>query len=252
MISLLAPSKTMNFTPVTLPGAKITQPYFQAQAAQIVRAVLEAENLPHILQASDVIVEKTRRAYEQWGSHTNPSIYAYAGDVYKGFFASTLKADDIAWAQEHLFILSGLYGALRPLDAISAYRLEMKARLAVNGGRNLYAFWGERVAKLIDEKAGGVICILSSGEYAKVVTAHAQSRLITPVFMDKKPNGTIGTVPIYSKMMRGVMARWIIDHRIDTPDGLRSFAAHGYGYAAEHSTSDKLVFYRQEMKPLQF
>lgn len=214
----------MNFIPVSLPDAVVTVPYFYSQANQIVQAIRQSDDLPMIVQASDSIVEKTRVAYENWGRVTNPSIYAYVGDVYKGFFAPTLQRDDIKWAQEHLYTLSGLYGALRPLDQISAYRLEMKAKLRVAHAKNLYDFWGDRIAKLIDEKADGIVCILSSDEYAKVVTAHTSCRIVTPVFLDKKPNGTIGTVPIYSKMMRGVMARWIIDNRVDIPEQLKRFS----------------------------
>lgn len=242
----------MNFTPATLPELAPTTPMFQEQAHQIVRAILATDDLSTILHASDAIVNKTRHAYEQWGDRTNPSVYAYAGDVYKGFFASTLDADAIDWAQQHVLILSGLYGALRPRDAISGYRLEMKAKLPVAESKDLYAFWGDRIAALVDSQANGIICVLSSDEYARVVTRHTVSRIVTPVFLDKKPNGTIGTVPIYSKMMRGVMARWIIDHRIDTPEGLRDFALYGYAYDANHSLPDRPAFYREIMAPLRF
>ena len=242
----------MDFTPVALPGVSMTEPCFYPQARQIVRAVLETKDLRNIMQASDAIVDRTRLSYEQWGAHQNPSVYAYIGDVYKGFFARTLGYDDIRWAQEHILILSGLYGALRPLDAISGYRLEMKAKLPVGRAKDLYAFWGDTVAQMVDEKAGGVICVLSSDEYAKIVTVHTKSRIVTPVFLDKKPNGSIGTVPIYSKMMRGVMARWIIDNRIDTPEGLSDFSKHDYAYDAKNSTPDRPAFYREVMTPLRF
>lgn len=251
MISLLAPSKTMNFTPMAQAVTPST-PYFYAEASQIVEAIKQSDDLVAIVRASDAIVQKTKLAYEHWGDYTNPSIFAYVGDVYKGFFAPTLQPDDICWAQEHLIILSGLYGALRPLDQISAYRLEMKAKVRVNGSKDLYDFWGDRVARLVDERANGIICVLSSDEYAKVVTAHTASRIVTPVFLDKKPNGTIGTVPIYSKMMRGVMARWIIDNRVDTPEQLKAFSRYGYSYDAGSSTIDRPAFYRDIMTPLRF
>jgi uncharacterized protein len=172
--------------------------------------------------------------------------------VYKGFFAQTLSLDDITWAQKHVRILSGLYGVLRPLDKVSAYRLEMKAKLQVAGTKNLYDFWRDKVATYVDGAADGVVCVLSSDEYAKVVVAHSTCRIVTPVFLDKKPNGTIGTVPIYSKMMRGVMARWMIDHHIETPDGLKEFSMYGYSYDDTHSTEDRPAFYREKMTPLRF
>lgn len=253
MITLLAPSKTMNFEPVALPpGIVPTVPYFYTDAERIVRSMLAMKDISSVVQASDAIVAKTKAAYEQWGDTTNPAIYAYIGDVYKGFYATTLRADDVRWAQDHILTLSGLYGVLRPLDEISAYRLEMKAKLAVGQTKNLYEFWNNKLAEYIDETADGVVCVLSSDEYAKVVTAHTRCRIVTPVFLDKKPNGTIGTVPIYSKMMRGVMARWIIDARVDTPDRLQEFSAHGYSYDIANSTHDRPAFYREVMTPLKF
>lgn len=243
----------MNFQPVTLPAQAVaTKPYFYADAERIVHTIRQMDDISPVIQASGAIVEKTKTAYRAWGNALNPSIYAYAGDVYKGFYAATLQAEDIQWAQDHTITLSGLYGVLRPLDQISAYRLEMKAKLRVNHAKNLYEFWGDRLAKYIDDVADGVICVLSSDEYAKVITAHTSCRTVTPVFLDAKPNGTIGTVPIYSKMMRGVMARWIIDHRINSSEGLNGFSMHGYSYDPARSTDDRPAFFREIMTPLRF
>lgn len=241
----------MNFTSV-VSTVSPTHPQFYSQAERIVEAVRHTNDLTTLMRVSEGIARKTTLAYENWGRHTNPAIYAYVGDVYKGFFAQTLTEQDIAWAQNHVKILSGLYGALRPLDSVSAYRLEMKAKLPVGQAKNLYEFWGDKVAKYVDADADGVICVLSSDEYAKVITTHTKSRLITPVFLDKKPNGKIGTVPIYSKIMRGVMARWIIDNRVDTYDDLRAFSMYGYDYDEVNSTPDKPAFYREVMTPLRF
>jgi cytoplasmic iron level regulating protein YaaA (DUF328/UPF0246 family) len=242
----------MSFTSAVIPGVAPTTPYFYTQSKKIVRTIREIDDMATLMNVSDAIATRTSVAYEKWGSDTSPAVYAYVGDVYKGFFAETLSQDDIMWAQQHVMILSGLYGALRPLDYVSAYRLEMKAKLQINGAKNLYEFWGDSIARYVDQAADGIICVLSSDEYAKVATAHTSSRIVTPVFLDKKPNGKIGTVPIYSKMMRGVMARWIIDHRIDTPDALQSFSMYGYAFDAAHSTSDKPAFYRDVMTPLRF
>lgn len=242
----------MNFTPMTELSVSPTTPFFYPQAEQIVDTVRRTSDIAALMSVSTDLAQKAVLAYENWGTRTNPAIYAYVGDAYKGFFAQTLTAEDIIWAQDHIRILSGLYGALRPLDLVSAYRLEMKAKLWVGGAKNLYEFWDDKIAKYVDADTDGVICVLSSDEYAKAVTAHTKSRLVTPVFLDKKPNGKIGTVPIYSKMMRGVMARWIIDHRVDRPKDLRVFSMHGYEYSAEHSTPDRPAFYRDIMTPLRF
>lgn len=252
MIVLLAPSKTMNFTPVTGLSLSPTTPFFYTQAERIVDAVRNFADMEVLMSASATIAQRTTETYKIWGDTTNPAIFTYVGDVYKGFFAQTLSNEDIRWAQEHVRILSGLYGVLRPLDLVSSYRLEMKAKLPVGNAKTLYEFWGDKVARYVDEQADGIICVLSSDEYAKVVTAYTKSRLVTPVFLDKKPTGKIGTVPIYSKMMRGVMARWIIDHQVDSPDRLKEFSMYGYSYDAASSTPDRPAFYREVMTPLRF
>lgn len=252
MIALLAPSKTMNFQTTNLVDVKATRPHFLEDANKIAQAMSNVDDMVLLLRSSQDIATRTEQAYLDWGKLSNPSIFTYVGDVYKGFFAPTLTTDDIIWAQNHIMILSGLYGALRPLDLISGYRLEMKAKLPVGGHKNLYEFWGDRVAKYVDERADRVVCILSSDEYAKVVTAHTNCRIVTPVFLDKKPNGKIGTVPIYSKMMRGVMARWMIDNRVDAPEQLEGFSMYGYSYDAGNSTPDRPAFYREVMTPLRF
>jgi cytoplasmic iron level regulating protein YaaA (DUF328/UPF0246 family) len=250
---ILAPSKTMNFVPVSPKIAALaTTPQFYEQAQQIVTAVRAVNDLGQLMRVSQAIADRTKQSYDEWPQTLNLSAYAYVGDVYKGFFASTLTIDDLKWAQTHLLISSGLYGLLRPLDTIAAYRLEMKAKLSVEGSKDLYDFWGDRLARFVDQQAEGLIYILSSDEYAKTITKYSQSRLVTPVFLDKKPNGQIGTVPIYSKMMRGVMARWMIDHRVETPEELQAFSMYGYEYDAANSTSDRPAFYRPVMTPLRF
>lgn len=241
----------MDFTSATV-AELATMPLFHDEAVQVVDAVRQIDDLATFFKTSQKVADKAKQAYDYWGEITKSGIYAYDGDAYKGFYAATLTATDIAWAQQHIAIASGVYGLLRPLDAISAYRLEMKAPLSVLGTKNLYEFWSDKVSAYVDKQAAGVVCVLASEEYAKVVTSRTQCRIVTPVFVDKKPNGTIGTVPIYSKMMRGVMARWIIDHRIDDPMQLTAFSAHEYAYNADLSTDNRPVYSRNHMRPLQF
>lgn len=247
---LLAPSKTMK---TEYPDSVVTtNPRFLDQAQLIVNAVNEVKDIEGLMKISPGIAGAVRSAYIHWNQWFAPAIYAYRGDVYRWFFADTLAAADLKWAQEHVVILSGLYGAVRPLDMISPYRLEMKTRLNVGGKRDLYAFWGRKIAAMIDETADVVICNLASEEYSRVVTKYTQKRIITPVFLDKKGDGTIGAVPIYSKMMRGVMARWIIDHRISSPVGLRDFSMQGYHYDKARSSETVPAFYRANPKPIRF
>lgn len=188
------------------------------------------------------------------GGIQRPALWAYKGDVYKGVKAQNLTQADAEWAQQHIMILSGLYGILRPYDAISPYRLEMKAKLAVGQAKNLYEYWGDRLAKVVVERADGVVCVLSSEEYAKAVVKYLPKdiRVVNPVFYDVKPSGKIGVAPIYSKMMRGVMARWMIDNRADTPEALKAFTGHGYSYDVDRSTEDNPAFFRKVMTPLVF
>lgn len=253
MLFILAPSKTMDFRPADLHGLMPNVPEFQTQAEKIVTSVRATKDIAPVMHISATLASATRKKYDHWGEKMQPAIFAYVGDVYKGFYARTLTKKDILWAQKHLRIMSGVYGLLRPLDEISEYRLEMKARLPVAGKKDIYDFWDDMLAKKADaETDDGIICVLSSDEYARPVTKFTKSRLITPVFFDNKPNGTVGTVPIYSKMMRGVMGRWVIDARAKTPEDLQKFEAQGYRYDASKSTPDQPAFYREHPAPIEY
>lgn len=251
MLTLLAPSKTMDTSPVGL-DVETTVPYFLERAERVVDVIRQTKNLNPIMHASDTILANVATMYKQWGTVIKPSAFMYKGDVYKGFYSNTLNTEDVIWMQENLMILSGLYGLLKPLDEISQYRLEMKAAVSVGASKNLYEFWGDTLAEYADTYSDGIICMLSSEEYARPIRKYSQSRIVTPVFMDHKPNGTIGPVPIYSKMMRGVMARWIIDHRVSHPDQLVDFDRFGYIYDESRSKPDSPAFVRQTMIPLVF
>lgn len=253
MLFILAPSKTMNFDIVDTKGCRTTLPDFQEDTEHIVDVIKQSQDLAGLMKVSLPLAEATRIVYENWGIKTKPAMYAYVGDVYKGFYAKTLNAEDIKWAQKHLRIMSGLYGMLRPLDEISAYRLEMKAPLKIDTKKDVYEYWGERLAQKADEATDdGMLCILSSDEYARPVTRFSKSTIITPVFYDNKPNGTVGTVPIYSKMMRGVLARWVIDHRVKKPEDLERFEAQGYRYDPKRSTKNSPAFYREIPRPITY
>ncbi|MDX2776181.1 YaaA family protein [Streptomyces caniscabiei] len=249
---LLAPSKTMTMKYALPKGCEATAPHFMVDARRIVDAIRNQTDIATLMHVSDAIANDVRVLYGKWGNDQAPALYAYKGDVYRWFFAETLSRNDLEWAQARLFILSGLYGVLRPLDLVSPYRLEMKTKLSIKGSRDLYDFWGTRIAQYVDRNDDALLCNLSSDEYAKVITKWTRKRIVTPVFLDNKNNGTVGTVPIYSKMMRGVMARWIIDHRVESPDELASFESQGYSYDAARSTCNTPVFYRSTPKPIRF
>ncbi len=235
-----------------------TRPLFLDQAMRIAARMQHKRpsELRRLMNTSDELTKSVFDMYAHWSPNApgKAALWAYKGDVYKGVYADTLDPAAAAWAEQHIVILSGLYGLLRPHDAVQRYRLEMKAGLKVGRANNLYEFWSDTLGVYAAEHSDGVICCLSSNEYARAVLRHVPSsiRVVTPTFFDTKPNGQVGTVPIYSKMMRGVMARWIIDHRIDSPEGLCDFTGHGYAYDAGRSTKDAPAFYRAVMKPLVF
>lgn len=249
---LLAPSKTMTMEYILPERCEATTPHFMVDARRIVNAIRDQVDIATVMQVSDAIAYNVRVMYDEWGKDQAPALYAYKGDVYRWFFADTLSHDDLEWARERFFILSGLYGALRPCDLVSPYRLEMKTKLPIEGSKDLYDFWGKRIAQYVDRVDDDILCNLSSDEYARAVTKWTRRRVVTPVFLDNKNNGTVGTVPIYSKMMRGVMARWIIDHRVTSPDELVAFESQGYRYDAARSAKNAPAFYRKTSKPIRF
>lgn len=254
MLLLLAPSKTLNFTSPAPEWARGESALFLESSQQVFAALsrLSDQELRQLYRASDAIVAQNRARLDAWQSHPGkPALWAYRGDAYKGMYADTLSESEVTWAQQHVLIMSGLYGALRPRDLIAPYRLEMAAKLQI-GGRTLVEFWAERLQEYVDMHASGVVCCLASDEYARAVVRRTTARVVTPVFMDTKPSGKVGQVPIYSKMMRGVMARWIIQHTVDDPVRLVEFAAHGYAYSPDQSTPESPVFVREHMRPLVF
>jgi uncharacterized protein len=257
MISILAPSKTMDFTTELPYKIAATTPLFIEDAAKIASALkrLNHAEIEKKMKVSSAIAANVHAMYETWDkSGQKPAFWTYVGDVYKGVKANKLDEKSAQWAQRHILTMSGLYGVVRPYDRISPYRLEMKAAIPVEKRKNIYDFWGNELADYVASQANGVVCNLSSDEYGKPVTAHLPKdiRIVTPVFYDNRPSGKVGRAPIYNKMMRGVMARWIIDNRVDTPEGLRAFTGHGYSYSETLSTKDAPAFFREEMKPLVF
>ena len=231
-------------------------PLFIDQAANIAAKVagLSIEKIMIVMQVSQPLAEAVQGFYADWEA-SKPgklALWTYRGDVYKGLQAGSLSNADADWAQQHLIIASGLYGTLRPFDGIQAYRLEMKTSLAIGRSKNLYDFWGSRLSESVAAQAYDWVCNCCSEEYSRPIVGGLKLPVITPVFFDTKPNGSIGTVPIYSKMMRGVFARWMIDNRITSPEQLTAFMAHGYSYDVSRSQPNFPGFSRAKMVPLRF
>ena len=260
MILVISPAKALDYeTPPTT--ATFTQPDFLDHAAELIEVLREKSptQIAELMSLSDPLSSLNVARYANWSRPFAPdnakqALLAFDGDVYEGLDAKSLAADDLAWAQDHLRILSGLYGVLRPLDLMQAYRLEMGTRLANPRGKNLYEFWGERITDelnrlLAREDAAGrerVLVNLASDEYFKSVKPKKlKGRIVTPVFEDWK-GGRYKIISFYAKRARGLMSRYVITRRIDEVEALQGFDAEGYAFAADASDADTLVFRRRE------
>jgi len=255
MLFLLSPAKTLDFERPD-PPLPATEPAFVRQAQPLIRALraLRPAEVAALMDLSDDLARLNVARYAAWRARpaadaTRCAVTAFAGDVYEGLDARSLKPDDLQWAQRHLRILSGLYGLLRPLDRIQPHRLEMGTPLAVGDARNLYGHWSARVTAAVNDllrsDASPVVVNLASQEYAKVVDRRAlKARVIDCQFEDFKPGGWT-VVSFWAKRARGLMARHAIRERIDNPQDLCRFAAEGYAFAADVSTPERLVFRRR-------
>ena len=255
MLFLLSPAKSLDYeTPARLPSRG--KPPFPRQTAVLIEALRQRtpQEIAELMSISPALGELNAARYRDWrprytGRNSKPAILAFAGDVYAGFDAATLSDDDLAWAHDHLAILSGLYGVLRPLDALQPYRLEMSTALATPRGRNLYQFWGDTIARHLVQRlaadASPVIVNLASQEYFKAADRPAlEARVVDCVFEDWQKDAW-RIVGIRAKRARGLIARHAVIHRIARPEGLQSFASEGYAFAAEASEPDRLVFRRR-------
>lgn len=257
MLYLLSPAKTLDYDTPVPPAvdAAATRPVFAAQAAELIEHLrpLTPAQVASLMDLSEPLAQLNVARYGAFSSrytprNSRPAVLAFDGDVYGGLEARTLSPDDLAWAQSHLAILSGLYGVLRPLDRLQPYRLEMGTRLPTPRGRDLYDWWGDTIAEHLNRRAGGgrrgVIVNLASQEYFRAADRPAlKPRVVECVFEERKGREW-KIVGFFAKRARGLMARHAIRHRIERPEDLRSFDAEGYRHAADVSTPDRLVFRR--------
>ncbi|MGN6578979.1 MAG: peroxide stress protein YaaA [Bordetella sp.] len=256
MLLLLSPAKKLDYdTPVQVQAH--TQPLFVKQAAALIKVLKtkSAQDIGALMSLSAALSELNVARYAAWKptftqDNSRQAILAFNGDVYEGLQAASLSARQLDWAQEHVVILSGLYGALRPLDLMQPYRLEMGTRLATAKGGTLYAYWGSTIADYLNERQSGakapVVVNLASEEYFKSVDLKAlKARVVQCVFQDWK-NGAWKIISFHAKRARGLMARYAIEHKVAKPEGLQGFDAEGYAYDAGASGADKLVFRRKQ------
>lgn len=256
MFIVLSPAKTLDYES-SLPKVKASQPRLNQHSAALIERLREsdASELRQLMHVSQAIAELNVTRNHAWqarpgASNSRPAIFAFRGDVYTGLQADTMTQDTLLAAQQRLRILSGLYGLLRPLDRMQPYRLEMGTALRTAAGRDLYAFWGKRISQLLasDMRAAktDVLINLASQEYFRAVQpAHLDARIITPVFEDEKA-GRFKVISFYAKRARGLMARWILEHKVMDSDRLRDFRQAGYRFVAEQSDASRLLFRRLE------
>ncbi len=252
MLVVISPAKRLDWAERDI---EVTAPDFQDDAIRLSKTArnLTLGDLKKLMDLSDDLARLNRDRYRAFADApeadtTRPAALAFAGDTYQGLEAASLDADEMAWAQDHLRILSGLYGVLRPLDAIQPYRLEMGSKLKTRRGKNLYEYWRDQLSKALNAQAeeigGDVLVNCASQEYFGAVDLKAlKLRVITPVFMEDK-GGTPKIVSFFAKKARGAMARYIIQHRLTDPKGLLDFDSGGYEYRPELSEENKPVFLR--------
>jgi cytoplasmic iron level regulating protein YaaA (DUF328/UPF0246 family) len=241
---------------------KASEPLFTEEAAQLI-AVMRKKTpaqVATLMELSDALAALNVARYAAWtpehtAANSKPAVLAFAGDVYDGLDAATLKTADFSWLQERLVILSGLYGALRPLDRLQPYRLEMGTAVATPRGKDLYAWWGDTVAAYLNERQSDqdapVVVNLASIEYARVALRPAlKARVAECVFEDTQPDGSHKIISFFAKKARGMMVRWAALNRVKSVKALQGFDMEGYAFVTAESGRDRLVFRRSfEARP---
>ncbi|MDT8428057.1 MAG: peroxide stress protein YaaA [Pseudomonadales bacterium] len=259
MIIVLSPAKSLDFeTPLDrhVRPDRFTQPVLLEQASTLVTTMRQKspEDLSELMNISPALAELNVQRFANWHTpfdtdNARPALFAFTGDVYTGLQARSLSSRDLAFAQKHLRILSGLYGCLKPLDLIQAYRLEMGTALKQGSQQSLYAFWGQTITAQLNQdlaqEKSGLLVNLASKEYFKSVKENElDATVITPVFKDFK-NGQYKVISFFAKKARGLMAAYLIKNRLEKISDLLCFDLDGYHYSANDSTDHSPVFLRK-------
>lgn len=257
MLHVISPAKTLDFT-TPAHTHFFTHPEFLDQSQLLIDELrhLKAPAISQLMGISDQLGELNAQRFQSWQLPFTPTnakqaVLAFKGDVYTGMDAATFSDADLQRAQQHLRILSGLYGLLRPLDLIQPYRLEMGTRFENQRGKNLYQFWGDRITqqlnKELEKQSSPVLLNLASDEYWSVVKPkQLNARIVNPVFKDRK-NGKYKIISFFAKKARGMMSAYIIRNRINQLDDIKEFNAGGYQFEPAMSSLDEWVFARSEI-----
>ncbi|MGK3129660.1 peroxide stress protein YaaA [Pantoea sp. C8B4] len=258
MLMVISPAKTLDFES-PLATQRFTQSTLLEKSQQLIDVArdLSPAQISSLMSISDKLAHLNAERFNQWQppftlDNARQAILAFKGDVYTGLQAETFSEADFDFAQQHLRMLSGLYGVLRPLDLMQPYRLEMGIKLANPAAKDLYGFWGDLLTQKLNdamaEQGDEVLINLASDEYFKAVKPkQLNGELIKPVFLDEK-NGKFKVISFYAKKARGLMSRYVIQNRLSKPEQLKQFDVDGYFFAADESKGNELVFKRREQK----
>lgn len=256
MLVVVSPAKNLDFESA-VPTSTYTQPALLNETEKLMEVcrTLSPADLSSLMKISDKLATLNANRFAEFTTPFTPdnarqAMYAFNGDVYAGLDAYSLDDKAVNYAQQHLRILSGLYGLLKPLDLMQAYRLEMGTKLANPQGKDLYAFWGAKITDALNEamaaQGDNVLVNLASNEYFKAVKKKQLDGLVvTPTFKDCK-NGQYKIISFFAKKARGLMARYIVDNQVADVEGLKEFDVDGYEYSESQSTSTELVFLRNQ------
>lgn len=249
---VISPAKSLNFES-ELPTQTFSEAAFLKEARQVHKVLkkMKPKDLSNLMDISDKLAELNWERNQSWKTpftpdNSRPAIYAFDGEVYTGVDAYTISMDKMEDLQSRLFILSGLYGLLKPLDLIQPYRLEMGTSIAIGESKNLYAFWKTKITKALNKSIskGDFLLNLASNEYFSAVdTKSLKANVITPEFKDYK-DGKLTMISFFAKKARGLMVRFIIDTNAQTIDDIKGFNYEGYAFDANLSSDSKLVFTR--------
>ena len=257
MLIVISPAKDLDFSPLARQCA-LTQPDFLEQAAELnaVCRELTPADLSQLMHISDKLAGLNAARFASWSLPFTPdnakaALFAFNGDVYQGLQAQSLTDQELAYAQQHLRILSGLYGVLRPLDLMQPYRLEMGTSLVNPRGKDLYQFWGSQITdnlnQQLEQLSAPYLLNLASQEYFKAVKPKQLAKpLLNVQFKDQK-NGQYKIISFFAKKARGLMARYVIEKQVNSIEGLQSFDVAGYRYCPELSKAHELTFLRDEV-----
>ena len=257
MLTVISPAKTLDYESPLPVGLAPTRPDFLADSAELIDILREysPSQVASLMSLSDKLAALNVARFQSWQPDyaepdARPALFAFKGDVYTGLDVERLLATELDRAQQHLRILSGLYGLLRPLDLMLPYRLEMGTELVNSRGKQLYEFWGDRITLALNqalaEQGDEVLINLASNEYFRAVqTKKLKASIFTPQFKDEK-NGQFKMISFFAKKARGRMAAWLLQNDVHKPEDLRDFAVDGYQFNNALSSGQTLVFTRRE------